>query len=309
VDIREFTRKNRDGILLGIILLSSLVAMMIQSSRFTSIPQRIGMGITSGIETGMSGIQNFVVNTVRSVSELRDLREEYNSLSERLDESQQIFRSMEALEEENRVLREALGFSRSMDYQNIPGRIIGKDPGIVFTSLMVNRGSRHGIRVGMAVVGYQNGEQGLIGKVIETSAFTCLVRPIVDPLSYVSARLSRTRYEGLLRGRGSDSESMIMEYLDRESRNQITVGDEIITSGLNSLYPPNLRIGTVSAILGTSYETSLQLEVRPFISFTRLESVFFLATTGEPDPERRTPLFIPGDGPIESGPAEPPEDM
>ncbi len=314
MDFKDFSKRNREGIVLALILLVSMVGMMIQSSRFAQIPQRVGMGLATGIKSGISGVGNFFSDTVQSVSELRDLRQEYDSLVEKLDASQQLFRSMEALEQENRELKAALGYSQDLTFQNIPGRIIGKDPGIVFTSLLVNRGSRHGIETGMAVVGYQDGEQGLVGKVIEVSPFTSIVRPILDPQSFVSSRLSRTRYEGLLRGRGTESDTMIMEYLDRESRNQINVGDEIITSGLNSLYPPNLRIGTVAAILGNSYETSLQLEVKPYIQFTRLENVFFLEPqeSGRAGQQTAAPLFIPGDDsetvqtadePIETGEA------
>ncbi len=299
MDLRSLGKQHRDSIVFGLILIGSLGSLMIQSSRFTSVPEQVGMTVAGAIEGALIGTRDFVTNTIRSVSELRDLRREYDVLLEKLDESQQQFQSMEALQHENRILREALAYSENSDFTSIPAKIIGKDPGVIFTSLMINKGRRNGIREGMTVVAYQDGQQGLVGRIIEAGPITSLVRPLVDPMSYVAARLSRTRYEGLLRGLGSGSETLIMEYLDRESRNQINVGDEIITSGLNSAYPVNLRIGRVTGILGTSYETSLQLEILPFISFTRLEQVFVLQRTGPAElqpvsPADNAPLFIPG---------------
>ncbi|AHC15153.1 rod shape-determining protein MreC [Salinispira pacifica] len=281
MDFRELGTKHRESIILALILIVSLVALSLQSSRFTSIPQRIGLGISSTVERIFTGSGKFISRTVNSISELRDLRAEYTNLLSELEKSRQIFQSMEALEAENEQLRSALAYSRNSEFVHSPAEIIGKDPGISFTSLLVNKGSAHGIQAGMPVVGFQNGKQGLVGKVIEVSRYASLVRPLVDPESYVSARLSRTRYEGLLRGLGSDEDLLLMEYVDRESRNQISVGDEVITSGLDSVYPSNIRIGTISSINAKSYSTSLELDVVPYIQYSRLEHVFIIHTSSQ----------------------------
>ncbi len=289
---RELGKKHKENIILLVILIISLISLSIQSGRFSSIPERVGLGITSAIQSVFTSIQTFFTRTIRSVSELRDLREEYDALLEKLEESQQVFTSVAALQEENKLLRETLEYSKSLDFRNTPAQIIGKDPGVVFNSFLINKGGGDGIATNMPVVGYQNGKLALVGKVLQVSWGSSLVRPLVDPQSYVAARLTHTRYEGLVRGLGSQKDILLMEYLDREARNQISVGDEVITSGLNSVYPPNLRIGVVSAISATSYDTSLALEVVPFTNYTSLEQVYVLQGSIEMERKRQAPFFI-----------------
>lgn len=276
MDIRDFTKRHRDGIVFFLLILSSIVAMMVQSNTVIQANRRLGMSFVAAVQSATSNVRDGIKDSVNSVARLRDLQEQYNVLSKQLDESLELNRSIEALLQENEALNTALEYSRASRFINIPAKVIGKDPGIIFDNIMVNKGSRHGVQLNMPVIAYQDEMQSLVGIVVQVSQNSSLVRPIIDSMSYVSARLTRTRYEGLLQGRGSQSRTVIMDYLDRNSRNQIDVGDEVITSGLNSLYPANLHIGKVTALLGNSYETSLQLEVEPSVDFSRLEHVFIL---------------------------------
>lgn len=276
MNIRAFAHRNRNGALLLIILFLCLLLLSFQNSNITQTPERIGMGLNASIVIVLNNVKSFFTTTVGSISALRDLRTDYDDLLLQMEQSKLSFQTIETLKQENQSLRQQLDYSEELKYTHEPAKIIGKDPGVHFSSLMINKGNRHGISIGMPVVAFQDGKEGLVGKVIEISWNSALIRSLRHPENFVSARLSKTRYEGLIRGLGSDSEILIMEYLDRNSRNQISVGDEVISSGLQSLYPPNIFLGNVGAISATSYANSLELEITPFIDFTRLEYVFIL---------------------------------
>ena len=278
--IGEFAKKNLNGILLTFILLICFIALTLQDSRLTEVSERFGMGLNASMAMILDNVKDSLGNTVSSIARLRDLRIEYNQLLMQLEQRQTTLRDIEALEQENSSLREILNYSRALEYDHLPVQIIGKDPGVFFSSFLINKGNRHGVNVGMPVVAFQDGKEGLVGRVVEISWNSALVRPLLDSQNFVSGRLRRSRYEGLLRGLRTEAGLLIMEYLDRRSKNQISVGDEVISSGLDSLYPPNILIGTVAEISATSHSISLELRITPFIDFTRLEHVFVLLSNG-----------------------------
>jgi rod shape-determining protein MreC len=102
-----------------------------------------------------------------------------------------------------------------------------------------------------------------------------MVIPISDPGNHVAARLLRSRYEGLVSGGGGGT-NLIMRYVDDRARESIRFEDEIVTSGMNSIYPAGIPIGRVDTIQSKAYETTLELTLQPIIDFERLEYVFVI---------------------------------
>jgi rod shape-determining protein MreC len=77
-------------------------------------------------------------------------------------------------------------------------------------------------------------------------------------------------------GQGSSDAPIVMKYVKKRAREEIQIGDKVITSGENNNYPANVPIGFVSGIRGLDYETSIELDIEPVIDFSRLENVFVL---------------------------------
>ena len=71
-----------------------------------------------------------------------------------------------------------------------------------------------------------------------------------------------------------------MFYVAKAARTDIMVNDAVITSGMRSIFPEGIRIGTVETIQGRPYETSLSIGLRPAVDFSRLEYVFVLTGAG-----------------------------
>ena len=128
----------------------------------------------------------------------------------------------------------------------------------------------------MPVIANRDGVQGLVGRVSEVGMATAVVMPIFDSDSFVAARLQRSRHEGLVSGQGIATNVLSMGYVAESARSQVSTGDLVITSGMRSIYPEGIHIGTVNAIRGEAYETSLQIELLPVVDFGRLEYVFVL---------------------------------
>ncbi|MBN2050057.1 MAG: rod shape-determining protein MreC [Spirochaetales bacterium] len=276
IRISSFIKKHKKWSLLFSLLLLSILLMSFSTHTVVLKPKQFGFSVVSIFQSGVSAVGSFISDTVNSVGELRQLKREYNDLQSKMTQYQELERDYLQISKENAKLREQLGFSPSPSFERIPAEIIAKDPGNEFSTIVINKGRRHGIRRDMTVIAFQDGFQGLIGKVIETGAVTSIVRPLYDESSYVAARLQDTGYEGLIRGRGNQNTNLIMEYVKKRAKEEIQYGDLVISSGMQSMYPKGIYIGRVRAMNAKEWESSLELEVEPVMDFSRLEYVYVL---------------------------------
>ena len=269
--------ESRQSLLLfGVVLLVSIVLLSISTSRFVKVPRSVGMSVVSVVQRAVRGVGDAVTSTVRSVSELGKLRQEYEALLEEVEKYETLESDVAQLLAENRRLRHALQFSQTVPFDNLPAEIIGREPGNMFSSFTINRGSRDGVKVDTPVIAVQEGSQGLVGRVAQVAGNSAVVAPLFDPSTFVAARLLESRYEGLVGGGGTGSTELKMRYVDPQARHLTEYGDVVVTSGLSSLYPKGIRVGHVVGIQLLGWESSLTLTLDPVVDFGRLEYVFLL---------------------------------
>lgn len=262
-----------------VLTLISFLILYFSNSSFIIDFRDMGLSFFSGIRNGIYEVSSFVSRTVLSVQELAKLREEYAELTRRVTAYEKMERSTAEIRQENRRLREQLGFAERLEYVSIAAEIIGRDPDNLFSAFVINKGRRAGIANDMPVIAYQNGVQGLVGKVIQTGLFESLVMPVYDGSSYIPSRLSELRYEGIVEGQGVPESPLLMRFVQKRARDEISVGDVIITSGIggaSGVYAPGITIGRVSRVLYQENEISMDLELESAIDFSRLEHVFVI---------------------------------
>jgi rod shape-determining protein MreC len=258
------------------LVLVSFLLLMLYSRSFIFDVKNMGLSIFSGVRGGIYELSSFVSRTVLSVKELADLRKEHAELLKILERYEELERSNAEIYQENIRLREQLGFAQTLRYRRIPAQISGRDPDNLFSALVINKGSFAGVSANMTVVAWQNGTQALVGKVIQTGAFESLIMPVFDNNSLVSARFSVSRFEGIVEGQGSTETPLLMRFVPKRARDDINIGDIIVSSGMGGVYPAGINIGRVSRVNMLEYETSLEIEVMPMIDFSRLEYIFLI---------------------------------
>lgn len=267
------------------LMLISFFTLLLSTQSFIVNFKDLGLTIFSGVRGGIYGVSSFATRTVLSIKELGELRKEYDNLLKRMENYEEMERTSAEIRQENIRLKEQLGFSQSIAYRHISAQIIGRDPNNLYSALVINKGSKNGIEKDMPIIAYQNGIQGLVGRVIQVGNGESLVMPIYDSSSYVSARLEETRYEGILEGQGNADTPILMRYIKKQAKDEIRYGDTIITSGMGGIFPAGLSVGRVSKIVVQDYETSIDVEVEPVIDFSRLEYVFVIEKEGIPGNE------------------------
>lgn len=256
-----------------ILLIVSGVSLSFSSGGFILNFKKIGFSIVSTIDKGISYITVGTKNTFNAVAELRQLRKDYNELIIKLENYEQMQRSNVEMRKENERLREQLDFSISLDEKNIPAQIISRELDNAFSYLTIDKGSINGIKKNMPVVAFQNGNQGLVGKVIQVGPLTSQIMPIYNINNIVSARIQNTRDLGLVNGLGSQDQPLMMQYVRKRVADQLKYGDVIVTSGENDNYMRDIPIGSISKITALDYNSSLNIELTPIIDFSRLETV------------------------------------
>jgi len=256
-----------------LLLLISGTMLSFSSGGFVLNFKKIGFSVISSIEKGSSYVVNGVKSGFSAVKELRQLKKEYNELVVKLENYEQMQRSNADIRKENERLKEQLGFATSLVEKNIPAQIISRNLDNAYSYITIDKGSVHGIKKNMPVLAFQNGNKGLVGKIIQVGTFTSQVIPIYNIDNIVSARIQNSRDLGLVKGLGSQDQPLVLEYIRKRVIDELSFGDVIVTSGENNNYMKDIPIGTISKITVLDYNSSLKIELTPMIDFARLENV------------------------------------
>lgn len=205
------------------------------------------------------------------LSNMGRLRERVAELEEQLARQQvELIQLREVASDYNR-LTGLLAYTTNIDNQEfVTADVIAVDQSSIARSIIINRGTRDGIAVGMPVTT----ELGLIGRIIRVSSNASQVQLINDENSSVSARLQTTRAEGSVIGQASGVLRMTFIDLDED----IVENDLVITSGLGGNFPPDIVIGQVTSIRQFEFELYQEAEVRSLVDFDTLEFVLVITS-------------------------------
>lgn len=262
-----------------ILVLASGMMISFSSGGFVVSFKNIGFTIFSVIGKGISSVTYYVRDTVTSVQKLANLNKEYELLSEKLKDYEYMQRTNASIRKENARLKEQLGFVESVQQKTIPANIISRGADNLHTTIIIDKGSREGIKKNMSVISVQGGNIGIVGRVISVGYTTSEVMPLYNINCTVSARIQNTRDIGLVSGNGSEDISLSMKYIKKKVIGELHYGDVVVTSGENGNYLKDIPLGTISKITVLDYDSSLDIEITPIVNFSRLEYVIVISST------------------------------
>jgi rod shape-determining protein MreC len=116
---------------------------------------------------------------------------------------------------------------------------------------------------------------GLIGRITAVLPESSEVMLLPDRESAVGARVWSTREViGVVEGEGSVSSTLQIIHLPHDA--DLYVGDILVTSGLDEVFPGGIQIGEITAIEYSANGLTKTATVKPYVNFNRLEEVFIL---------------------------------
>jgi rod shape-determining protein MreC len=281
-------RKLVDWALTGILILVPVLVLRASLNRGepSGLDQAL-LRITAPLETGVSwivegigGLWSRYVALVDVESENRELRGENDRLRKELGAMSRRTADIAALEELALVKQQTQA-------DTIGARVIGAplSPQFRVVRLRIDRGDRE-VQPEMPVIA-GNGPVGKIDKVYGDYADVTLVS---DPRSQIDISIKRTGARGVLIGLGRpDSYACKVTTLELASNPELRakVGDEVVTSGVGSVFPPGLVVGKISKLDGDDGMFQ-RLEVSPSIDVSRVRAVMvLLAPPPPPDPDAK----------------------
>ena len=150
------------------------------------------------------------------------------------------FIKLNLLKKDNVRLRETLNLQESYS-DTIPAAVISRKTGSWWRQIILNKGSKDGVKIGSPVIG----PGGLLGRINTTTSYTSTVRLLTSPESKVGVWVDRIQRNGLLIGSADNYPNLILYSKDAD----IKVGDFVSSSPASTLLPPNLPIGIVESVV------------------------------------------------------------
>ena len=161
----------------------------------------------------------------------------------------------------------------------VVARVIGSNADANSAVIYLDQGQHEGIKKNMGVIT----PEGVVGKVIESYRDTCQVLLLTDRDSGVGAMIANSRIQSPVGGMGEPL--LNMKYVGNDD--EVKVGDRVVTSGMDRIFPKDLPVGVVSEVKpGPSFK---QIRVRPSASLEKLEEVIVLKTTDPLSLKREEP--------------------
>jgi rod shape-determining protein MreC len=144
------------------------------------------------------------------------------------------------LDTQNQRMKQLLGVQPNVPNSTIWATVIGRGADSWWNQMLVGKGSNDGIRSGAIVVA----PGGLVGRVTHVSPNSSQVLLISDPNSQVGVVVSRSRYNGMLKGQNQNTATL--EFFERDP--DVKVGDIVMTSQFSTIFPEGIPVGRIKSI-------------------------------------------------------------
>ena len=261
--------RGRRATLILVLLAFLLAGIVLRPAGYLNPIENLVFGALAPLQYSLGWLGQQVSSRVVAIRELGSLQARNRDLQEAVDRLMIENVRLREAEIERTSLREQLHFKLSNPtYELLAAEVIGYDPSNLLHYIIIDRGSRDGIRTGQPVVT----ALGLAGRVTSVYVQSSRVLLLTDPSSSVSALIESSRATGIVRGQGRGALSM--GYV--ELADQVQVDDIVLTSGLGGSLPKRLVIGKVSAVRRDDVHMFQEIQVLSAVRFDRLESVLVI---------------------------------
>ena len=265
-------------LLLGLSLFCILMMVLSSFSDKVSGPFKVFANYTViPLQQGINQIGGWLGDMSDNFETLQQLRTENEKLQEQVDTLTTENSNLQEERYELERLRELYQLDQNYsDYEKTAAHVIGKDSGNWFSTFTIDKGSDDGIAVDMNVMA----GSGLVGIVVDVGPSWAKVRSIIDDSSNVSGMVLSTSDRCIVSGDLSliDEGQIRFEQMEN-NENQVSVGDQIVTSYISDKYLQGILIGYVSEVTVDSNNLTRSGYITPAVNFKDLQEVLVITTT------------------------------
>jgi len=263
---RGLTPVARFFLLVGVCL-AMLVADL--QFRYLEVVRQVGTVVVHPLQRLAAAPVEFFGNATVYLSTLVEVQVENAELRRQQVGAAQRLLRFEQLKHENEELRQLLGMSRALDVRSVAAEVIYDALDPFARKIIIDKGLRHGIRDGQAVVD----ARGMIGQVTRAYPVQSEVTLLTDRSQAVPVQVERSGVRGVLSGVGQGQLELRFMPIDAD----IQAGDRLVTSGLDGMFLAGLPVATVVAVHAEGDTLFVQVRSDPVAHVERATQVLALA--------------------------------
>ncbi|MDH3720925.1 MAG: rod shape-determining protein MreC [Desulfobacteraceae bacterium] len=258
--------------IIGVIVLIAVNIILLSVFNRTYIsyyrPGRIAISLIAPFQKASTSSIRFVRDIWRHYFFVVNVAKENDNYQKALNKAFENNIQLKEFELSNSRLRNLLNFKKTITDRVLSAEVIGKDPSPWFKTVLIDKGENDGVETGMAVVV----PKGIAGQVTDVSANYSKVLLIIDHNSAVDALVQNDRARGIIQGDAAGQ--CLFKYVLR--KHDIKIGDIVVSSGLDGVFPKGLAVGYVSAVFKPKSGIFQDVTVSPYVDFEKLEEVLIV---------------------------------
>lgn len=283
--MESFLSRYRNLLVLVAAVLAQLLLIAVQvrrpikgtDGRQTRLARYWAVSVLSPFERAFLFTGHGVSHTWHNYADLRHVREQNRQLQAELDRVRLEEASLAEDARQNGRLQKLFAFQQHYVSQTVPAHVIGTSGTDLSRVLYLDKGQADGLRTDMPVIT----PDGVVGKLRDVFPHSSQLLEIDDQTSGLGVILTESRLRGILRGTTA-GQTEIIDVLPDE---RIRVGEPVVTSGGDQIYPRGLPVGTVQRIVNDPARNPyVAILVRTAVNLSRLDEVLVITQTADTMP-------------------------
>jgi len=265
LDIRQRTGYLFMAVTIGHIV---LISAQVNTQRGVPVLETVTFGVFAEVQRVVSTVIGGVRTTWVDYFALQEVHRENERLQEEIAQLRVGLQQERALAQQSRELEALVELRTRTAVETTGAAVIGSGASPEFRTMTIDKGTGDGLRPDMAVIA----PEGVVGRIITPSARAAKVQLLIDRNAAAGALVERSRAQGVVEGTGRD---LRLNYVSATA--DLQVGDVLVTSGIDGIYPKGFVIGQIESLERRGGEFA-DVVILPAVDFSSLEAVLVVLT-------------------------------
>ena len=284
--MESFFTRYRNPSILALVLLLQILGLAVQVKRpadpsnpdagSVRLLRSWVIGAITPVEGAFASTGRFIRRTWHDYINVVGLRSENHELREQNEKLRlELARQADSANQAQR-LQALLDFKQRFLTSTVAAQVVGSSGTELSRVVYIDKGARQGIRPGMAVIT----PHGIVGKIRDVYRSSSQVLMLNDASSGVGAILEESRLHGVVKG--TPTGEIVLAHIMADEK--VNVGEGLVTSGGDRIFPKGLPVGTVSEV-ARGPDLFLTVRIKPAANLSRLEEVLVITEMQGPNLE------------------------
>ena len=262
-------------VVVAIALVLVVLAASLQNERDLNPLEKAFKDVGTVVLKVVSAPFNFAHDKIDEIIEKNNIYEKYKELQNKEEQVDSVIAQNENLQSEIDKLKATLELNTILsDKVYLNATVVSRNIGYWYNELTIDKGSKNGIEKGMAVVV----PQGLIGQITKVSNYSSTVKLLSnenmnDKIS-VKIKVNDDYVYGLISMYDANTNTYTVEGISENV--DIQKGADVVTTGMGTIFPSGLMVGTVEKVTTDNFDLSKVVEVKASVDFNDLDYVTVL---------------------------------